>query len=110
MSKGRYIVFLKGKSTHDYDCICGVYASSLEKAITIASQDLGYAKDELSVWQYKMPSGWKRGLEGGNTFVVKYSKFGVKYKCIVCGKQTLGVGGGHNHWAQCPINPKKQAQ
>ena len=58
-------------------------------------------------FRFDKPSGWKGKKRDDSTYYTKSTKYGVKYKCKWCGKESLGIG-AYNHWRWCHSNKRGQ--
>jgi hypothetical protein len=50
-------------------------------------------------------SGWKNPIQNGSPFWTKDSVYGVRYKCMYCSRERLGIRFGDNnyhHMKDCP--------
>lgn len=54
------------------------------------------------------PSGWKG--HKGDRYWTKDSKYGVRYRCQTCGKNSLGISNAERmHMKDCAHYPKPEA-
>jgi hypothetical protein len=78
-------------------------ASSNEEALKNAIKFFESADMVPSMLRLERLSTVKRTFpDETNVFWTKGSKSGVIYKCQLCLKVQLGMG-GHNHWDYCPL-------
>ncbi len=81
--------------------VLGIVDVEIARATQIAMEVFNTPAEDLLIGELKRPKGWKDHVNRNSFFWVKFTRFGQRYLCKFCGKDTLGIG-GNNHWKDCP--------